>query len=200
VSRAIEPIADLDTLFEVLEQSKIHADEEDVDLLAHALQCAAHLRKVAPDDASLQVAGLVHDIGTALAADAPERHARIGADAVRPLLGARVARLVSGHAEAKRYLVSVDASYRSALSARSIVTLAAQGGPLDDRAVAAFARGRDVAALITLRKADDAAKIAGAAVAELDSWRPTVAALIGANRAPASLAQSHQGDPGSGPM
>jgi predicted HD phosphohydrolase len=187
VSQAIEPIAGLDALLEVLEESEMHADEEDVDLLAHALQCAAHLRRVAPDDASLQVAGLVHDIGTALVPGAPERHARIGADAVRPLLGARVARLVGAHADAKRYLVSVDASYRAALSARSIVTLAAQGGPLDDRAVAAFARGRDLEALIALRWADDAAKVAGADVDDLASWRPTIAALIGANRASAPL-------------
>ena len=103
----------------------------------------------------------MHDIGTALVPDAPDRHARIGADAVRPLLGARVARLVAGHAEAKRYLVAVDAEYRASLSARSIVTLAAQGGPLDERAAAAFARGRDAGDLVELRRADDAAKVPG---------------------------------------
>jgi predicted HD phosphohydrolase len=96
---------------------------------------------------------------------------------VRPLLGARVARLVAGHADAKRYLVAVDASYRDALSARSIVTLAAQGGPLDERAAAAFARGRDAAALVDLRHADDAAKVPGADAGTLDDWRPVVAAL-----------------------
>jgi predicted HD phosphohydrolase len=180
---AFAPIDTLDALLELLAASAAHADEEDVDLLAHALQCAQRLRAVAPGDVELQVAGLVHDVGTALVPGAPDRHARIGADAVRPLLGARVARLVAGHAEAKRYLVAVDAEYRSALSARSIVTLAAQGGPLDERAAVAFARGRDAQALVELRRADDAAKVPGAAVDGLESWRRPLAAVIGAHEA-----------------
>jgi predicted HD phosphohydrolase len=184
VSRAdpideVDPIQSIDALFDVLFASSAQADEEDVDLLAHALQCGQCLREAAPDDVELQIAGVVHDIGTALVPDAPDRHARIGADAVRGLLGARVARLVAGHAEAKRYLVAVDASYRDALSARSVVTLAAQGGALDPRAAEAFARGRDAEALVALRYADDAAKVPGAAVSGLESWRPVVAALIG---------------------
>jgi predicted HD phosphohydrolase len=175
-----EPIDNVDALFTLLEHSAIHADEEEVDLLAHALQCGQRLREQAPDDVELQVSGLVHDIGTALVPDAPDRHARIGADAVRALLGSRVARLVAGHAEAKRYLVATDVSYRAALSARSIVTLAAQGGPLDQRAADAFGRGRDADALVMLRRADDAAKVPGAAVAGLDTWRPVITALIAA--------------------
>jgi predicted HD phosphohydrolase len=182
-SSSAGPIETLDALLDVLAASAAHADEEDVDLLAHALQCAQRLREVAPDDVELQVAGLVHDIGTALVPDAPDRHARIGADAVRPLLGARVARLVGGHAEAKRYLIAVDGEYRDSLSARSVVTLAAQGGPLDERAAAAFARGRDAADLVELRKADDAAKVAGAVVAGLESWRGPLAAVIVAHQA-----------------
>ena len=176
------PIENVDALLDLLADCAAHADEEDVDLLAHSLQCGQRLREVAPDDLELQVSGLVHDVGTALVPNAPDRHARTGADAVRTLLGARVARLVAGHAEAKRYLVAVDASYRAALSARSIVTLAAQGGPLGQREVAAFARGRDAEALVTLRQADDAAKVPGAAVAGLDSWRPSITALVTARR------------------
>jgi predicted HD phosphohydrolase len=179
----IEPIESLDALFNLLEGCAALADEEDVDLLAHALQCGQRLRDVAPDDVELQVSGLVHDVGTALVPHAPARHARIGADAVRPLLGARVARLVAGHVEAKRYLVSVDTSYRVALSARSIVTLAAQGGPLDARGADAFARGRDAEALVALRRADDGAKIPGAVVAGLDTWQPVISTLIRAREA-----------------
>jgi predicted HD phosphohydrolase len=179
----IEPIETLDSLLDLLAASAGHADEEDVDLLAHALQCAQRLREVAPDDVELQVSGLVHDLGTVLVPDAPDRHARIGAEAVRPLLGARVARLVAGHADAKRYLVAVNASYRAALSARSTVTLAAQGGPLDARAADAFARGRDAGALVALRRADDGAKIPGAVTGGLDTWRPVIVRLIRAREA-----------------
>lgn len=177
------PIESLDALLDLLAASATYADEEDVDLLAHMLQCAHRLREVAPDDIELQVAGLVHDVGTALVPDAPDRHARNGADAVRALLGARVARLVAGHAEAKRYLVAVDASYRAALSARSIVTLEAQGGPLDAPAAAAFEGGRDAEALVELRRADDGAKVAGAVVPGLEAWRETIAAVIRAQGA-----------------
>jgi predicted HD phosphohydrolase len=169
----------VDALFDLLEASAVHADEEAVDLLAHGLQCAARLRERAPDDLELQVAGLVHDIGTAIEPHAPDIHARVGAAAIRPLLGARVARLVAGHADAKRYLVAVDESYRAALSPRSIVTLAAQGGPLDERGAAAFAKGRDADALIALRRADDGAKIAGAIVPGLESWIPAVTTVAG---------------------
>jgi predicted HD phosphohydrolase len=175
----VAAIESVDALFDVLAACAAHADEEDVDLLAHALQCGQQLREVAPDDVELQIAGLVHDIGTALVPDAPDHHARIGADALRALLGTRVARLVAGHAEAKRYLVAVDASYRDALSPRSVVTLAAQGGPLEPRAAVAFFRGRDAEALVALRYADDAAKVPGASVSALDTWRPVIAALIG---------------------
>jgi predicted HD phosphohydrolase len=174
------PIESVDELFVVLAASAAHADEEDVDLLAHALQCAVLLRDRFPTDVELQVAGLVHDVGTALIPDSPDVHARIGADAVRALLGARVARLVAGHAEAKRYLVAVDRAYRDALSDRSVVTLAAQGGPLDERAAAAVGRGRDSAALVELRHADDAAKIPGADAGPLEAWRPVVAAVASA--------------------
>ena len=173
----------VDDLFDRLVASAIHDDEEAVDLLQHGLQCAARLRAQSADDLELQVAGLVHDIGTAIEPDSPDQHARIGAAAIRTLLGPRVARLVAGHADAKRYLVAVDASYRAALSPRSIVTLAAQGGPLDERAAAAFARGRDTEALVTLRHADDAAKVAGADAGGLESWRPVVAAVVAGKRA-----------------
>lgn len=65
-----------------------------VDLHQHALQTAALLRRGRPADKELQVAGLVHVIGRLLVPGDPTRHARIAADAVRHLLGERVARLV----------------------------------------------------------------------------------------------------------
>ena len=54
------------------------------------------------------------------------------------------------------------------------MTLAAQGGPLDARAAAAFARGRDAEALVALRHADDAAKVPGADAGTLEAWRPII--------------------------
>ena len=54
-------ITDVDALFAVLESGARHTDDEDVDLLAHGLRCAAVLAASAGADPALQVAGLVHE-------------------------------------------------------------------------------------------------------------------------------------------
>jgi predicted HD phosphohydrolase len=146
-------------------------DEPDVDGLAHALQCAGILRSEHPDDPELAVAGLVHDIADIANPSDHSDHARRGATLVEPLLGARVARLVSAHVDAKRYLVATDPSYRAALSPRSAETLAQQGDALDTSAIAAFAADPDRDAILALRRADERAKDARACPPELATWR-----------------------------
>lgn len=69
-----------------------------LDLHDHALQTAALLRRGHPSDKELQVAGLVHGIGQLLHPGDEAHHADHAADAVRSLLGERVARLVRLHA------------------------------------------------------------------------------------------------------
>ncbi|MER5227005.1 hypothetical protein [Streptomyces flaveus] len=69
-----------------------------LDLHDHALQTAALLRRGHPSDKELQVAGLVHGIGQLLHPGDEAGHADHAADAVRSLLGERVARLVRLHA------------------------------------------------------------------------------------------------------
>jgi len=68
-----------------------------VDLHQHALRTAALLRRSRPADKELQVAGLVHPIGPLLRPGDQTAPPDRAADAVRPLLGARVAGLVRGH-------------------------------------------------------------------------------------------------------
>ncbi|MFJ9537390.1 hypothetical protein ACIRPX_09070 [Streptomyces sp. NPDC101225] len=68
-----------------------------VDLHQHALQTAALLRRRRPADKELQVAGLVHAIGPLLRPGDAAAHPAGAADAVRGLLGERVARLVREH-------------------------------------------------------------------------------------------------------
>jgi predicted HD phosphohydrolase len=81
---------------------ELRSVEELMDLLyacrhQHALRTAALLRRSRPADKELQVAGLVHGIGSLLCpgdeAGRPER----AAEAVRSLLGERVYHLVRGH-------------------------------------------------------------------------------------------------------
>lgn len=140
--------------------------------LEHGLQTAALLAHSHPDDVELQVAGLLHDVARPWDGPGQPLHHRLGAEAVRPLYGDRVARLVEGHVPAKRYLVSVDPAYRSALSSTSTDTLTAQGGGLDPDEEAAFAADPDLDALLALRRADDRAKVPGAVVPDLAHWEP----------------------------
>lgn len=157
---------------------------EAVDLLAHALQCAYEIALAHPDDLELQVAALVHDIGHLLAPGDDAGHGRIGADAVRELLGDRVARLVEHHVAAKRYLVTIDPTYRATLSSVSIVTLERQGGTMTDDELRAAEALPDWDGGLLLRRADEAAKVPGRPVPELETWRHVLERVaVGSGRA-----------------
>lgn len=71
-----------------------HGSPGGVDLHDHALRTAALLRRTRPADKELQIAGLVHPVGHLLRPADPAGGAGPAADAVRPLLGVRVAGLV----------------------------------------------------------------------------------------------------------
>jgi len=165
----------------------LERDGEPITIAQHCLQCAAILRAAHPEDEALQVAGLVHDVGTVLAPGRPASHAATGAHAVGGLLGERVAALVADHDRAKRYLVTVDAAYRSRLSARSIETLDDQGGLLDARTRTDFEASPHFHDCVALRRADDAAKVPDLDVGSVDEWRGVierVARVHSAERAP----------------
>jgi predicted HD phosphohydrolase len=171
------PIPDVDSLLGVLDSGAGATDAEDVDLLAHGLQCAALIAAVAPDDHELQIAALVHDVGTVLWPNHPRTHARAGAAAVAELLGDRVAWLVGNHDEAKRYLVTTNPAYSSRLSPASVRTLEVQGGRLDNAERARLEAAPWLDELVTLRRADDDAKVPDRDVPPLSHWRPVVKAV-----------------------
>jgi predicted HD phosphohydrolase len=179
----VSGIDHVDDLIETLARGASLDDGEGLDLLAHSLQCAENLAVIAPADAELQVAGLVHDLGTILEPGRPATHARTGGDAVRDLLGPRVAGLVARHDFAKRYLVTTEPAYRNALSDQSVMTLDIQGGVLEDDERVAFEAAADFDACVTLRRADDAAKVPGRVVRDLGAWRTTLTALSERDRA-----------------
>ncbi|MCP3818220.1 metal-dependent phosphohydrolase [Streptomyces sp. A3M-1-3] len=113
-----------------------------VDLHDHALQTAHSLRRSHPADKELQVAGLVHVLGHLLHPGDDAGHARHAASAVRPLLGARVARLVELHVPAAEAAVFMD--------------------------------GPDAESALTLRQADDAARVVGLDAGVMEDWRPVL--------------------------
>lgn len=175
----------IDKLFALLRNCEGFYDSLDDDgdplpVLDHSLQCAALLAAEFPDDEQLQVAGLVHDVGHRIEPGASEAHGVIAADAVRPLLGARVAALVELHVPAKRYLVTVDPSYRDALSDGSTISLARQGGALSADERAELERNPHLDDALALRRCDERAKVPGLAVDGLDRWRPVVERVVDA--------------------
>ncbi len=143
-------------------------------ILHHGLQCAAHLRDSDPDDPELQVAGLLHDVGHVLMPGCEDIHGAVGAAFVRPVFGDRVAVLVESHVPAKRFLVTVDRSYRDRLSEGSARTLVGQGEAMTTDELARFRSSPCFDAAVALRRADEAAKDPRAEVPGLDEWLPTL--------------------------
>ena len=85
-------------------------------------------------------------------------------------LGERVAGIVALHVEAKRYLVATDCNYKARLAGDSVVSLGRQGGVLTSGEAAAFLARPWAGDAITLRRADDWAKVDGIELGGLDEW------------------------------
>jgi putative nucleotidyltransferase with HDIG domain len=151
---------------------------EPVSQLEHALQCAALAQAAGAPDAEV-LAALFHDIGHLVAPeDAADMdglgiidHERIGAAWLEALgFGPTVSALVGAHVEAKRYLALRKAGYYARLSDASRGTLAFQGGPMATDEAARFEDDPLFASKIRLRTWDEAAKVAGRVVPDLDTY------------------------------
>ncbi|MFD9516748.1 metal-dependent phosphohydrolase, partial [Streptomyces sp. NPDC059979] len=124
----------------------------------HGLRTAALLRRSHPADKELQLAGLVHDLGRLLRPSERAGRALLAAEAVRPLLGERVARLVR--------------------------LLAPEGGSGGGREGACDDGHADADAVATLRQAGEAAAASGLDAGVLEDWRPLLE-LVAARAHPA---------------
>lgn len=175
----MQHFTDADQLIAHLEHlgTLVSVESEQMTELDHGLQTAAILRSTDPDDFELQIAGLVHDLAHPWDEPGQPRHGTMGAEAVRTLLGERVASLVQGHVPAKRYLVATIPEYYAMLSPDSVMTLEQQGGPMDDTEVDEFEADPEHLGMVALRVADDGAKVPGAVVPGLDVWIPTIRSL-----------------------
>lgn len=116
--RSVEELMDL--LYACRGERSGEYGGETVDLHGHALRTAALLRRRRPADKELQVAGLVAPVGRLLWPGAPAVRT---ADAVRPLLGARVARLLrrAAHPEAWAHDDDLSGLHQAAEEARTAV-------------------------------------------------------------------------------
>ncbi|MFD9129230.1 TauD/TfdA family dioxygenase [Kitasatospora sp. NPDC059571] len=156
---------------------------EDVTVAEHMLRAGA-LAEAAGAPAHLVAAALLHDVGhfggtgAELMRGRDNRHGRAGADRLAQWFGPEVTEPVRLHVAAKRYLCAVEPGYRAALSAASEYTLGVQGGPMDEAEAAAFAALPGAADAVAVRRWDDLAKTAGAAVPPFARFRPLLAGLL----------------------
>lgn len=131
----------------------------------HALQTALLAEQEGASPA-LIAAALLHDVGHLLhdlPADAPDhgfddRHESAGQHYLDRLFPDAVTEPVRLHVAAKRYLCTIDDSYRETLSQPSIVSLELQGGLMSREEVEGFEVNPFAADAIRLRRWDDAAK------------------------------------------
>lgn len=168
---------------------------EAVTQLQHALQAAALAAAAGSSDAVIAGA-LLHDTGHLLGLAEPGTYKQMGdcGTAAHETIGsAFLARLgfpaltcdlTRRHVDAKRYLCWVDKEYHARLSEASRVTLGYQGGPMGEVEAAAFEADPLKDTIITMRTWDEAAKVVDAVVPSLESYRPTLTALIKANTPP----------------
>lgn len=127
----------------------------------HGVQCAELARR-AGESPALITAALLHDIGHLLEEVSAEhgnfRHDRVGAAYLLPLFGSEVAEPVRLHAQAKRYLCTVEEGYLARLSEASVYSLKHQGGLMDEDEVLQFRRESHFEEALKLRRWDDEGK------------------------------------------
>lgn len=152
---------------------------EAVTKLAHSEQCAWHAQQAGADE-ELILAALLHDIGHLLDTEDSVRDERVGVinhdDVGRQWLldrgfSRRLADLVGGHVDAKRYLTATNAAYMDRLSPASQETLRLQGGPMDAASAEAFSQEPGLREMLRLRSWDEMAKDPSLAVPPLASYR-----------------------------
>jgi len=158
---------------------------DNVDQLAHALQCA-RLAELSRASAAMIAAALLHDIGhlvnpedrASVAAGRDAEHERIGETFLSRWFDDDVVRPVRHHVDAKRYLCAVEPAYAEALSEVSKRTLELQGGAYSAAEAAAFIKRAYATDAVTMRRWDDAAKVAGVETPDLEHFRPCLEASL----------------------
>jgi 2-aminoethylphosphonate dioxygenase len=147
---------------------------EPVSIKEHSLQAAWFASKRINDEETI-LAALFHDIGHILGLEAEMdmrmgncgimNHEDIGADFLLKLgFSKKIADLVRGHVQAKRYLCGTQPEYYNELSEASKTTLGYQGGPMTAEECTDFKANPLCEDILFLRSCDEAAKVPGGSI------------------------------------
>jgi phosphonate degradation associated HDIG domain protein len=150
---------------------------ERVSMTEHGLQ-AAYFAQLAGAPPALVVAALLHDVGHLLEAvpddlsdwTSDAHHEQVGAQWLARHLRAEIAEPVRLHVAAKRYLCATEPRYLAALSSASVHTLKLQGGAMSAAEVAEFESERYFTQAVSVRRWDDAGKVAGLVTPTLGAY------------------------------
>lgn len=167
---------------------------EAVTKLEHAVQCAWHASNAGADQ-ELILAALLHDIGHLIESDHAELDERVGVINHDELgeewllergFSRRLARLVGGHVDAKRYLTATNESYMDRLSSASKETLRLQGGPMSETEAETYSSDPDLRDMLRLRSWDEMAKDPAWKGPDIESYREPLTRYLEGLRALAS--------------
>lgn len=180
----------VDTVFSLLKRSeKMDYIGESISQLEHALQTAAFAQKAGGDE-ELVLAALMHDVGHFAFPDVEQMngfgakdHDKLGGQYVRGLgFSRRVADLIAGHVQAKRYLSVKKKGYLKRLSSASMETLKFQGGPMTAAEMAAFEKDPLFKDKLRMRSWDEMAKLTDWKAPGLDEYRSMMLAHLRAQK------------------
>jgi phosphonate degradation associated HDIG domain protein len=178
-------LSSVDRVFEVLATGGGTAYfGEPVTVLEHSLQAASIIRHDGGPE-TLVAAALLHDLGHLLHREGEDaaqrgldtRHEELAAAALAGHLPDSVLDPIRMHVAAKRYLCFAEPEYMQDLSPSSIESLTLQGGPMTGAEAEVYLATPHAREAVELRRADDAAKIAGLEVPGLETYFALVAGL-----------------------
>jgi len=134
---------------------------EGISQTEHGVQCA-RLAKDSGESSEMVVAALLHDIGHLVEEISPEhgnfKHDHSGADFLAPYFPVAVTEPIRLHAQAKRYLCTVENGYFETLSEASVYSLKHQGGLMSEQEVTDFRAQPFYQEAVLLRRWDDEGK------------------------------------------
>lgn len=159
---------------------------EDISQLEHALQCAQLAKNDNADEERI-AAALMHDIGHLIQEGNDEdmngygatHHEKIGAQyALEHGFSTKVAELIKGHVDAKRYLTYTNPGYYEKLSDASKETLKTQGGPMSPQEAHVFERDPLFEQKLIMRTWDEQAKRIGWLVSPIEDYKEILLHVI----------------------